>query len=73
MQYHSTRGLFPEVDSAQAVLNGLATDGGLYLPAQIPDFCWEECVKSDTLSMAEMLLSAFLPDIPDMGALVKKA
>ena len=73
MQYHSTRGLFPEVDSAQAVLNGLATDGGLYLPAQIPDFCWEECVKSDTLTMAQMLLSAFLPDIPDMGTLVKKA
>ena len=73
MQYHSTRGFFPEVDSAQAVLNGLATDGGLYLPAQIPDFCWEKCVKSDTLTMAEMLLSAFLPDIPDMGALVKKA
>ena len=73
MQYHSTRGLFPEVDSAQAVLNGLAPDGGLYLPAQIPDFCWEKCVQSDTLTMAEMLLSAFLPDIPEMGTLVKKA
>ena len=73
MQYHSTRGLSPAVDSAQAVLNGLAPDGGLYVPAQIPSFCWGKCVQSDTLSMAEMLLSAFLPDIPDMGALVKKA
>ena len=73
MQYHSTRGLSPKVDSAQAVLNGLAPDGGLYLPAQIPAFCWEKCVQSDTLTMAQMLLSAFLPDIPDMGTLVKKA
>ena len=73
MQYHSTRGLSPAVDSAQAVLNGLAPDGGLYVPAQMPGFCWEKCVQSDTLAMAEMLLSAFLPDIPDMGVLVKKA
>ena len=73
MQYHSTRGLSPKVDSAQAVLNGLAPDGGLYLPAQIPAFCWEKCVQSDTLTMAQMLLSAFLPDIPDMGTLVKRA
>ena len=73
MQYHSTRGFSPKVDSAQAVLNGLAPDGGLYLPAQIPAFCWEKCVQSDTLTMVQMLLSAFLPDIPDMGTLVKRA
>ena len=32
MQYHSTRGSSPAVDSAQAVLFGIADDGGLYLP-----------------------------------------
>ena len=73
MQYHSTRGLSPEVDSAQAVLNGLAPDGGLYLPCQLPAFDWTECVRKNTFGMAEMILSAFLPDIPEMGALVKKA
>ena len=73
MQYHSTRGFAPEVDSAQAVLNGLAPDGGLYLPCRLPAFDWEKCVRKDTLGMAEMILSAFLPDIPDMSALVKKA
>ena len=73
MQYHSTRGLSPEVDSAQAVLNGLAPDGGLYLPCTLPAFAWKACIQKDTLGMAEMILSAFLPDIPDMGALVKKA
>ena len=73
MQYHSTRGGAPSVDSAQAVLTGLASDGGLYLPESIPSFDWRKCVASDTLSMAEQILSAFLPDIPNMGDLVQKA
>ncbi len=73
MQYRSTRGFAPEVDSAQAVLTGLAPDGGLYLPCTLPDFSWADCVQKDTLGMAETILSAFLPDIPDMPALVKKA
>ncbi len=73
MQYHSTRGLSPEVDSAQAVLNGLAPDGGLYLPREMPAFSWEKCIREDTQGMAKMILTAFLPDIPDMGTLVQKA
>ena len=73
MQYRSTRGLSPEIDSAQAVLNGLAPDGGLYLPRELPVFSWEKCVQKDTLGMAEMILTAFLPDIPDMGMLVQRA
>jgi threonine synthase len=73
MQYHSTRGLAPEVDSADAVLTGLAPDGGLYLPVELPAFDWQSCVRGDTLSMATKILSAFLPDIPEMGELVKKA
>ncbi len=73
MQYHSTRSLTPQVDSAQAVLGGLAGDGGLYLPEALPAFDWEKCVRSNTLSMAEQILSAFLPDIPNMGALVHAA
>jgi len=73
MQYHSTRGGAPAVDSAQAVLTGLASDGGLYLPEQIPAFDWKKCVAGDTLSMATQILSAFLPDIPDMEELVRLA
>jgi len=73
MQYHSTRSAAPQVDSAEAVLLGLAGDGGLYLPEQIPEFDWKKCVTCDTLSMAERILSAFLPDIPDMGELVRRA
>ncbi len=73
MQYHSTRGKAPAVNSAQAVLQGLATDGGLYLPVKIPAFDWRKCVASDTISQATQILSAFLPDIPDMPQLVQRA
>ena len=73
MQYHSTRSGVPKVNSAQAVLLGLAADGGLYLPEQIPAFDWQKCVASSTLDMAYQILSAFLPDIPNMAELVRKA
>ncbi len=73
MQYHSTRCLEDTLDSAQAVLKGLASDGGLYLPEKLPAFDWRKCVDSDALSMASQILSAFLPDIPDMDDLVAKA
>ena len=73
MQYHSTRGGAPRTDSAQAVLTGLASDGGLYLPEAIPAFDWRRCVASDTLEQATQILSAFLPDIPEMETLVRRA
>ena len=73
MQYHSTRSQEFSVDSAQAVLNGLAPDGGLYMPEAIPEFDWKGCLRGSSQEMSTAILSAFLPDIPDMEALVKKA
>ena len=73
MQYHSTRGKAPAVSGAEAVLTGLAADGGLYLPQQLPSFDWQTCVQSDTLSTATQILGAFFPDIPKMPELVRNA
>ena len=73
MLYHSTRGKSHTVDSAQAVLEGLAPDGGLYMPQSIPAFDWKACLQGSSQEMATMILSALLPDIPDMPGLVKKA
>jgi len=73
MLYHSTRGKTPCVDSADAVLQGLAADGGLYMPAALPAFDTAACLQKDPYGMAHQILSAFLPDIPDMEQLVRRA
>lgn len=73
MRYHSTRDKSNTVTSAQAVLRGLATDGGLYMPQALPAFDWEQCLSGDTQAMAAKLLAALLPDIPDMETLVHRA
>ena len=73
MDYISSRGQSPAVDSAQAVLSGLAPDGGLYMPRAIPAFDWQHCLTLSAQQMSAAILSALLPDIPNMDALVKRA
>ncbi|MBQ9300356.1 MAG: threonine synthase [Clostridia bacterium] len=62
--YQSTRSERLTASSAQAVLQGIAPDGGLYT---LRDFAQEEVdlqalLKMDTLPMAAEILSALLPD-----------
>ena len=73
MLYHSTRGGGQAVDSARAVLEGLAPDGGLYMPENLPEFDWKACLKGSAQEMSTAILSALLPEIPDMPGLVAKA
>ena len=73
MQYHSTRNQYPAVDSAQAVLNGLAPDGGLYVPERLPVIDVAACLREDTKAMAVRIIGAMLPDIPNMEQLVQNA
>jgi len=73
MLYHSTRNQNLTADSAQAVLEGLAPDGGLYMPEEIPEFDWKACLSGSSQQMSTMILSALLPDIPNMEDLVAKA
>ena len=73
MLYHSTRSPACQATSAQAVLEGLAPDGGLYMPQALPDFDWRNCLAGSTLDMAAAILSALLPDIPNMPQLVHRA
>ena len=73
MRYHSTRNEKLSVDSARAVLEGLAPDGGLYMPEAIPAFDWESCLKGSSQEMSTAILSALLPEIPDMRTLVSNA
>ena len=73
MLYHSTRNATLTADSADAVLQGLAPDGGLYMPATLPAFDWQACLGCSAQEMSCRILSALLPDIPDMDTLVKNA
>ena len=73
MRYHSTRNQEFFVDSAQAVLEGLAPDGGLYMPEALPGFDWQACLRGSSQEMSARILSALLPDIPDMKNLVSRA
>ncbi len=73
MHYHSTRSLTDPITGAQAVIKGLAPDGGLYMPDTIPAFDWQACLKADAYGMATAIASAFLGDIPNMETLVQKA
>ena len=73
MEYLSTRGRAARTDSAGAVLEGLAPDGGLYMPARLPEFDWQACLLGSSQDMATSILSALLPDIPDMRRLAANA
>ena len=73
MFYHSTRSCDAQVDSAQAVLSGLAPDGGLYVPSVLPAVDVQKILTLDTMSMATQIIGALLPDIENMDMLVRRA
>ncbi len=73
MFYHSTRSKNTTVDSAQAVLNGLAPDGGLYVTETLPQIDVASVLAMDTCGMASAIIGAMLPDIPNMDTLVQNA
>ena len=73
MQYHSTRSKTYAVNSARAVLNGLAADGGLYVPDGLPQLDVAACLREEPMAMAERIIGAMLPDIPHMDQLVHRA
>ena len=72
MRYHSTRNEALTADSMQAVLQGLAPDGGLYV-ALPPAFDWQSVLPLSTFGMAEKILSALLPEFEGMDELVHRA
>lgn len=63
------------VSAAEAVLDGLAPDGGLFVDPALPEreFDWQDCLELSELGMAERILDFLLPGFDDMGALVQRA
>lgn len=65
MEFCSTRNRDLRVTSAQAILQGLAPDGGLFVPVELPVFSsgqLEEMTQQDYRQVALTVLSAFLTD-----------
>ena len=68
MQYLSTRGFAATPHFSEILLGGLATDGGLYLPAQYPQVSASELDTWRSLSYANLafeILKKFATDIPE--------
>ena len=70
MKFISTSGQAPAVDLRTALLAGLAPDGGLYFPEQMPRLEVEAFDGAETLlDVACVLLAPFLEDDPLLGDL----
>lgn len=61
MKYISTRGEAPALDFADVLLTGLASDGGLYVPQELPKFSAETIASWAGLSYAELAFKVMHP------------
>ncbi|KXU35512.1 threonine synthase [Ventosimonas gracilis] len=61
MRYISTRGRAPALDFEQALLTGLANDGGLYVPENLPRFSLEQIKSWVGLSYSELAFEVMRP------------
>ena len=70
MQYQSTRNKNLKAGSAQAILDGLAPDGGLYTMPSFDEarFDYREILNLDTFSMSARILAKLLPCARAMAA-----
>ena len=64
IMYRSTRDSQLRATASQAVLQGLAPDGGLYVPETIPSFdgSWEELSKMSYRETARRVMRLLLTD-----------
>lgn len=61
MKYISTRGSAPALDFRGALLAGLASDGGLYVPESVPQFSTRQISELAKLSYQELALEIIAP------------
>lgn len=61
MKYISTRGNAPELDFENVLLAGLATDGGLYVPKELPHYSLDEIRSWRDLPYSELAFKIIKP------------
>ena len=62
MEYQSTRGAAARATAAEAIVTGLAADGGLYVPAQIPHLDARSLLGLEYPKTAARVLAPFLTE-----------
>jgi threonine synthase len=72
VRYISTRGAAPPKRFTEILLEGLAADGGLYVPEVLPPVRLRELRGLDYPSLAHAILSIFMDDVPDLGEIVHR-
>jgi threonine synthase len=72
MLYISTRGEAPARRFTGILLEGLAADGGLYVPESYPEVDLSKLRGKGYPELAHAILSQFMDDLPDLKILVEK-
>jgi len=78
MKYISTRGNSPALSFSEVVLEGLARDGGLYLPETLPQF-GDRLSELSVLRYQDLALEIFTPfmapdfSVPEIAQLVERS
>ena len=74
MQYRSTRGKGEEISGPKAILQGIAKDGGLYVPVSMDKpFDYKELLGKKTTEMAEKVFAYYFDEFTDIAGIVSRA
>ncbi|MFA5014757.1 MAG: threonine synthase [Actinomycetota bacterium] len=67
LYYRSTRGINGPISSSRAIVKGIASDGGLYVPDTIPriDLSWDNLLKMDYKDLALYIIRQFFTDFTE--------
>jgi threonine synthase len=72
MLYVSTRGEAPPKRFTEILLEGLAADGGLYVPEELPQVALSSLRSLNYRELAKAILSKFMDDVAGLDAIVDK-
>lgn len=72
MDYVSTRGNSAPRRFSDILLEGLAPDGGLYVPEHFPKLEIEKLRGAKYPALAKAILARFMDDVPDLEALIER-
>jgi len=72
MKYVSSRGEAPARRFSEILLEGLAADGGLYVPEEFPRVSLSDLRGKSYRELAKAVLSRFMDDVPGLDRIVDK-